>query len=203
MKVTVHKVPFDYIVVEDMYDRCELDLIWQELLFLTPSFLPPDKTGAARNSTREIKKQGSGIFLDSFYSDRNLSNILRLNRKLWSPKILQPAIASSPWWSLLRSCNKDATLLNHYLENEYYGPHEDMSMISAVTILYKEDSKFSGGNFVFTDYDITVPKQSNLTVIFPGPIMHQVTPVQILPNGNFSGRYSIAQFLLLTEDRTQ
>jgi len=73
---------FPYITIENVYDSDELEVIWEELNFLCykKNFLPPDKSGTARDNG-EILKRNSCIWMDEFYSDRKHSNILELNRK--------------------------------------------------------------------------------------------------------------------------
>ena len=49
MKITLHKEPFHFLYLEDVYDKNELKLIWQELEFLNTNdkLLLPEKTSSA------------------------------------------------------------------------------------------------------------------------------------------------------------
>lgn len=186
--------PFEHVVIENYYDNDELELMWKEMEFLTPKLLDPEYTNAARKEG-SLLKNGTGVFLDEVYKDRNISNILSFNRKLWHPTILQELEKISPWWNLIRICNKDYTLLNYYQDGCYYKSHKDHAIINAISIIYKDDNHFDGGDIVFSDYDITLPKKSNTLILFPSQINHAVTDIKMKTNLSFAGRYSMAQFL--------
>lgn len=194
MKINCFKAPFEYVVIEDFYDECELDLIWKELDFLTPNLKDADFTKTAQSDDGLLLKTGKGIFLDEMFSNREMSNILTLNRKIWRKDILHELVMISPWWGILNNCNKDNTLVNYYHKNHFYKAHCDITAISAVTVLFKDSTKFTGGDFKFPDYGLTIPKQSNTMILFPGPVNHEVTPVTVTEDVLGNGRYSIAQF---------
>ena len=80
--------PFEHVIIENYYDDDELELMWKEIEFLTPRLLDPEFTSTATQNGLYLKN-GSGIFLDEVYKNRNASNILSFNRKLWHPTILQ------------------------------------------------------------------------------------------------------------------
>jgi len=193
-----HGHPLEYVVIDDFYDESELALIWREIQFLSPKLLSPEHTGSARVHDRFLKNN-SGIFLDEIYADRQVSDILRLGRKLWSPEVIERVEKISPWWNMIMASNQDCTLLSCYKDNEYYEPHSDNAVITAVTVLHSQPSNFSGGDFVFSEYNITIPCRSNSVIIFPSVVRHGVTPVKLInPALENSGRFSLAQFLYLT-----
>jgi predicted 2-oxoglutarate/Fe(II)-dependent dioxygenase YbiX len=75
-----------------------------------------------------------------------------------------------------------------------------MAFFTAVTVLYKEPANFVGGNFTFSDYEITIPKQNNLVMLFPSVINHSVEPITMLQEGlENSERFSISQFLYISD----
>lgn len=188
----------EYVVIDDFYNDRELALIWREIHFLSSKLLPPEHTNSAKDEHGCDLKKNSGIFLDKVYQDRDASDILAVNRKLWSPEVIDRVEKISPWWRLLAVSNYDCTLLNYYQDNEYYEPHSDHAVITAVTILHSQPSNFSGGDFVFAEHGITVSCRSNSVIIFPSVVKHGVTPVQLRDSTlENSGRYSLAQFLYL------
>lgn len=69
-----------------MYDEKELELIWEELYFLTKpnKLLTPDKFGAAYDGDGNYVTKSHAVELDTVYLNRNISNILSLNRKLFN-----------------------------------------------------------------------------------------------------------------------
>ena len=84
--------PFPHFTVENMYNEEELELIWEELNFLTKphKFAKegyPD-TDTARNADGSPMSQSKMIHLDNTYTDRSTSNILNLNRKLFEKECL-------------------------------------------------------------------------------------------------------------------
>lgn len=188
--------PFEHVIIENYYDNVELELMWKEIEFLTPKLLNPEFTSTAKENN-ELLKNGTGIFLDNVYQNRSISNILTFNRKLWHPAILQELEKISPWWNLIKISNKDYTLMNYYQDGCYYKPHKDHSLITAISILYKDENSFDGGDLVFSDYNITIPKKSNCLIIFPGQINHSVTDIIMKTDKPYYGRYSMAQFLYL------
>lgn len=190
------------VIVDDVYNAAELKLIWDELDFLTSPrrLFGPEKVFAATNYNGEFKKFANGVFLDDFYSDRNVSDILTLNRKLFSDEVFEMARAISPFYKSLRSTNSDFTLINYYSNSEKYDPHVDKTVFTAVTSFYREPRGFTGGDLLFTEYDTVVECKHNRLVIFPGAFEHAITPVKmgidVAPFGGY-GRYGMAQFLTI------
>ena len=187
----------EYIIIEDFFEQHELSGIWREIAFLTPKLLGPEHTYAATEEGAYLKKN-TGLFLDDTYAKRETSDILVATRKLWSPEILAEIAKMSPWWRLLGMSTRDTTLLNCYKDNEYYNPHSDQAVITAITTLYKEPVNFTGGDFVISEYGVSIPKCSNTMVIFPSAAKHRVTPVKMLETEVANPyRYSIAQFVFV------
>lgn len=205
MKIQIFKEPFEFIVIDDFYTDEELAGIWQELDFLTPKLKDPSQTGSATDSDGNLLKRNKGIFLDSSYNDRTISNILSVNRKIFSKEIVKVFDENyGPLFKLYKNSNFDSTLVNYYEKSDYYEPHEDLSIFTALTMLYKEPKNFTGGDLIFPGYDVTIECRSNRLVIFPSMTAHAVNSVNLTKSldGNF-GRYSIAQFIsynFLTEN---
>ena len=185
-------------IAENFYSEKELELIWKELDFLTKNgkLLPPHKTGAARDEKGNPQKQNSALFLDEYYSNRNFSNILNVNRKIWR-EVNKQFIKSNLMFRYLRSCNEDSTLLNYYEDGDYYKPHHDTSVYTVITYLYKEPKKFTGGNLKLEDYNIEIEVKNNMVIYMPSILVHEVTPIIMEENSKGCGRYSISQFLFV------
>ena len=79
------KDPFPHLIVENMYNEKELELIWEELYFLTKpnKLLTTDKFGAAYDGVGNYVTKSHAVELDTIYLNRNISNIISLNRKLF------------------------------------------------------------------------------------------------------------------------
>lgn len=195
MQVTLCKEPFEYIIIDNTYTEEELKLIFLELDFWTLSnnLMDPENTGTARWEDGSIKKKNKGVFLDDVYKNRNYSNILKANRKIYKIQVNE----SSVIYNFLREANYDTTLVSYYENETHYKSHRDTSLLTAVTYLYKEPKAFEGGDLVLTDYGIAFEPWFNRTYIMPGVVEHEVTEVLMKQEdcGKGFGRYCISNFI--------
>lgn len=194
--------PFPFLMVENMYTEDELKLIWNELEFLTHAdkLESPDVTATAYDEG-EILKQNHGIFLDFAYRNRNLSNILKLNRKIFSKKIMDALSSLTFAYGIANIINFDTTLISYYENGGHYKPHHDMAVFTALTWFYRNPKQFEGGDFWFNKYDYKIEVQNNLTLIFPSFVTHSVDEVRMKTNEmNGFGRYCMTQFLLMNSE---
>ena len=174
--------PFPLMVINNFYNDFELALIWQELAFYTA----PHKLLAAENYGGVVGKTNArALLLDDIYLDhseeddgknfRNISNILRINRKLFNCGVLDKFSELHGCCSLANKTNHDITKVRYYHNNEYYDPHTDSSThFLAFSYFYKEPKKFKGGDLIFPKYDLKIPCDNNSMVIFPGWVEHGV-----------------------------
>jgi hypothetical protein len=203
MNPIIHQIrnPFPFLQIENLYDEDEMKLIWQELEFLNyPDKLqPPEKTGTAVNEEKIPLKKNKGLFLDIIYSKREISNILTLNRRLFDSEIIEAFSDLSFGYQSIKQTNDDSTLISYYENADYYKPHEDTAMYTAVTWFFKEPKAFIGGDFYFSDYNIKIEVQNNMMILFPSFVKHSVDEI-ILKNKSLSGygRYAMTQFVYIT-----
>lgn len=195
MQVTLCKEPFEYIIIDETYTEEELKLIFLELDFWSMSkhLMGPENTGTARWNDGTPKKKNKGVFLDKAYNDRNYSNILNLNRKIFNIKLNAPSVI----FNFLKESNHDTTLVSYYENESHYKSHKDASILTAVTYLYKQPKLFEGGNLVLTDYGYQFEPWFNRTYIMPGVVEHEVTEVTMKQEdcGKGLGRYCISNFI--------
>lgn len=187
--------PFHYHIVKDVYEKEELDLIWEELDSFQDKnlFLPPNKTGAAVGDG-EVLKKNSGLWTDEIYDTIEESPILRLSKKLFSEQIINHP---SSWFFRNVRWNQDSTLISYYDHGDYYKVHNDTCYVTICTWLFREPKKFSGGNFYFPEYGIKIPAINNAAIVFPSNINHSVDKL-ILNEGDRNkglGRYCLSHFL--------
>jgi hypothetical protein len=199
-KLVPHHHPFPHLIIENTFDNHELELIWQELDFLTYSnkFDPPSKTSSATDNLGNTLKSNGGIFLDSCYYKREISNILTTNRKLFEKDILQEFAKLSFGYNQILHCNQDFTLLSYYEDSDYYLPHQDVSLFTILTWFYKTPKSFRGGDLIFSEYDYQTSIKNNITLFFPSYIQHSVTKVEMIhtyPKFSGYGRYCMSNFL--------
>jgi len=196
---TIHKIiePLPYLKIENMYTPEELEYIFEELSFLSyvDKMNPPDLTGSALVEWKP-QKNNSGIFLDSAYAKRELSNILQVNRKIFEEKYLNLYSELSFAYQSIKTCNIDTTLISYYDNGGYYKSHHDNSCHTILTWFFKEPKAFKGGDFYFSNYDEKVEIKNNMTIIFPSFVKHHVDEVFMEPNmPRGSGRYCMSQFV--------
>ena len=202
MKVYVNEDPFPHILIENLYTEEEEILIKKELDFLLPSLKDPVSTGAALNGSEPLKRN-KGIFIDRTYHDRSVSYILNINRKVFNVLEEQKnKVVHDNWFFKNQKTNRDASLISYYEDGDYYDTHYDVALYTVLSWFYKEPKSFTGGDFLFPDYDIRIECKNNMTIIFPSMIPHKVENVSVDNNklGQGYGRWCLTQFGLYTPE---
>jgi hypothetical protein len=197
MKINCFDFEFPYVVIENTFNNEELELIWEELNFLChPSKLYfPEKTGGTFDSQNNWLKKNKGIFLDDVYQNRDSSNILTVNRKMFD-NINEIFLSHNSWFFKNFNCTEDYTLISYYENDDFYKEHIDVSMVTMLTWFYQEPKKFVGGNLIFPEFNHKININNNYTLIFPGMIKHAVEPVNMKEEdiGKKYGRFCMSQF---------
>ena len=188
--------PFPHIIFHNFYTEEELNLIWEELDFLTK----PDKLFDVKEYKGVVGyTEAKAIQLDTVYKGKNrkLSNILNVTRKVFEKDVLEAFSSISDCCSLAKHCNYDVTKVRYYHNNDQYKPHIDMLWnFLAFSYFYREPKKFSGGNLLFPKYDYEYPCDNNSLIILPSYVEHGVQKVKIDNSDYFDGmgRYAITHF---------
>jgi Rps23 Pro-64 3,4-dihydroxylase Tpa1-like proline 4-hydroxylase len=201
MKVTSDSK--DFLVIDDFYTKDEQIDIWKELDFLTydRKLMPPEETGTAHDlDTGEVLKQNSALFLDGIYARRNLSNILTLNRKLFSEEVTSNFDGMDNCFKYIHHTNYDSTLISYYEEKDYYKAHTDSSILTYLYWCHKEPKKFEGGDLILPELGEGITYKNNRLVIFPSWRLHEVTPIKMIEEVgpyNGYGRYCITNFIYI------
>jgi hypothetical protein len=190
MEINGHRVNnLSYILIDNFFTIQELQAVTQEIKDLKRFALCAEKTGVAKDSQQNPKKTGTGLFLDDLYAEnREASDILTANRKIFAPEIQEYAAKFDIVFEYIKESNKDSTLLNYYVEAQNYSSHKDQARISVVIFLREGD--FEGGEFSFPEQGETIDALHNRAVVFPGCATHAAMPL-------YGGgtRISIAQFI--------
>jgi hypothetical protein len=185
-------------IIDNFYSNEELKLIYQELFFLNnelSKMYPPSMTGGAQEDNGEYLKNNIGISLDCAYSDRNISNILTLNRKLFHPDFIKSLEQSHIFFRYLRESNSDKTKVHYFGNGSYYKNHRDGFVLTALSWFYKKPKKFLGGDLIIEN--IKIDCIENRMVIFPSILDHEVLIVKMKEEDEDqkNGRYCITQFI--------
>lgn len=196
MQATLCREPFEYIIIDNTYTEEELRLIFLELDFwaVSGNLMGPEHTGTARwEHNGEPKKKNAGVFLDGVYAERNYSNVLKFNRKIYGIQLDKPSTILNQ----LKESNHDTTLVSYYENEAHYKSHKDYSVLTAMTYLYKQPKTFEGGDLVLTEYGYAFEPWFNRTYIMPGVVEHEVTEIKMKQEdcGKGLGRYCIANFI--------
>jgi len=189
--------PFPYILIDDFYNQSELDGIWEELDYLChPKRMGRSsiERGAATMDGQSLKNAWD-MFLDCFFTSRDFSNILEINRKLIDQEIFK----KHPHWLFnhVSALNEDNTLIMYYENNDEYKPHRDLARLTCITWFYREPKKFTGGNLRFPRFDMEIECKHNRVIVFPSSIQHGVDKVGMEEKdmGKKLGRFTMTQFL--------
>ena len=85
------------------------------------------------------------IALDELYYSkklRKISNILQVNRKLFTPDVLHAFAKVHLSCAIVTDCNFDITKVRYYHNGEYYEPHTDIGyQFLAFSYFYREPKK--------------------------------------------------------------
>ena len=203
LNIEVLRVPQSVAIIRDWFLPEELDLIWSELDVICSPFVlqKPEQTGAARTDDGAgFLKKGHGLFIDHFYENkREVSHILNIGRRVFSPQIVEALTKEDPHFQHIGKCDSDFTLVNYYEQGDEYKMHTDMCVYTANIVLWREPKKFDGGKFIIQsgEKEIDFDLRSNDMIIFPGFTRHAVTPMTMHGDATpwRSGRYSIANFI--------
>jgi hypothetical protein len=203
IKVELITDPVPHIIMRNFYNKEELNLIWKEFDFLTSPFKmknAKDTGGAIDPISVTSVPVHYGISLDEIYQgDRNISDILRLNRKLFKEELTNAYCQVHPFFKQFKDIiNSDATKIKYYENDQDYKCHMDTSRFTAITYFYKEPIAFSGGDLCFNEYNYTIPIENNMVVIFVSCTLHSSTPITMkekFKRLSGMGKYSIVQFL--------
>jgi hypothetical protein len=204
MKFEFIKYPFPHIILLDTYTEDDLNHIWLELEFLTYDckLESPEKSGSAFINNTSIKKN-KGIFLNDLYKHKDISNILRINRKVFDPLFCKKVTDADFVFGNYQRSNIDATLISYYEDSDNYPSHCDKATYTLLTWFFKEPKEFVGGNLIFSDYDnYTIIIENNKTILFPSWVRHAVTSIKMkISNPDYlsklscNGRYCMSQFI--------
>ena len=203
LDIDLFKDPFPHMIVKNFYNDSELKLIWEELDFYTKDgkLFEAAEFGGIPNKTNS-----KAIWLDKVFDRkyRNLSNILKVNRKLFDSAILEAFSSTHDCCYIAKFCNYDVTKVRYYHDGDYYEPHTDKTVqFLGFSYFYREPKKFKGGELIFPKYDYTFSCDNNSLIMMPGWVEHGVSKVSIKDSDYFDGygRYAVTSFFSNTDKK--
>ena len=201
-KINIFKDPFPHLIIENFYTEEELELIWEELTFLTkPGKLydPGYAHGAVDPETGEFLTKSRSIVLNESYNDKNLSNIITVAQKLFNHGFLNIFYDKFPQYKKILHSNYCRTKVRYYHNGDYYEPHTDIRHdFLAFSYFNREPRKFTGGELFFPEYgDYECKCLNNSLILLPSYVTHGVKMVNIEDSDYYSGhgRYCISHFI--------
>jgi predicted 2-oxoglutarate/Fe(II)-dependent dioxygenase YbiX len=178
MKIEFFSEPVPFYIVRDYLSKEERRLCLNELLKMKPT-LQSGVTRGATNHQGVVMKQNIGAWVDSQHP------ISKFNDKLKGPIAWETR--DNWFYKMLTRGMKYSTLVSYYENEDYYLPHTDESIITAIMYLWEDPKTFTGGELCFGDF--TVPIEDNCMVIFPSITEHSVNPL------HGYGRWAVTHFM--------
>ena len=210
MKYEIFKEPFTHIIIDDW-------LPWVHQLKVSNSVrnLVPYMQVSKVNSDQGIvissnSKSSKNLWLFQFFNGRKVDFNLPafIEEKIWSETMRD--IFKETGDSLFQTAlytDTSQMLLSKYANGDHYSWHRDYNPTITINLmLAAEPLKFTGGDFVFGDWERkevlkTIPFKNNRLVIFPSRVYHCVTPVVKENNDIQNDRFTIQYWTKLKEVR--
>ena len=199
-KITVKNDPVPYLFFENVFDQDALNKIWQEFDYYKDNFehffRHPRETGGAGHTEipNSMLKRNKGFFFHDIWHNPNHSALSRISQEIFYKESVSQ---SESYYFRDFMPNEISILCSVYGPEDYYLPHKDATIATGCLWLYKEPKKWTGGKFRFVDYDVEFECNNNTMVVFPGPMQHEVTEIEMDDNdfADGYGRYTISYFM--------
>lgn len=195
MNVICSTSPFPHVLIQNYYSDQELNDVWKELNALSKFAKPPNMTGSATDSTGKSLKENLGIFLSDVYFLPAVSAIFNANRKVFDARLMKELGDNVFLFKYLTNTNWDNTLVQFYLNEHHYKPHNDTALFTLVTNIHSVPKKYTGGVLRFTEYDYTIELKNNESILFPSVLMHEVTPVKSETDNLLESRITVTTLI--------
>ena len=187
-----------WLVFDDWYNEEELKAVWKEIDFYSQT---QELQRANKNLTvTGVDKKGEAqancyrIYLNSFYTKRELSPILKSISKFVNP-YMHKKIKTIRMGRQFPETNRDTSFISYYEDADNFKPHFDVFQFTALIWLYKEPRDFEGGDLILHDFENKkIELKNNRLVFFPSYYLHSVEKIIMKTKEKFKGRYCISHF---------
>lgn len=198
------KEPFEFLVIDNFLDNNQKINIWKEIDFyidnglVIPSTMYQDGSGFDENNNSKANRHS--LFLaNALINYRVNSKIYQAIRSNFLHTNVSARFPQSTLLKYLPITNYDSTLLSFYQNGDYYKSHFDYGIISCILYLIP-NNEYSGGDIVFTDFNVTHKPLDNQMIVFPSCLNHEVTKIQTFDsNDKDYKRLSITTFLSIEQ----
>jgi hypothetical protein len=198
MELTFHEEPFKHITVKNVLSSDELDLIWQEVRFLSsPEKLNRPGIDHGAGGLGGYTNSRAAI-LEAIYARPQVSDIISIITDV-TRTLGKNAADKWKCFTRARNLSEISTKLRYYHDGDEYQTHTDSSQEYLMFFyLHKEPKSFEGGELYFEEYDYEFKALNNTAIFMPSYVDHAVKRVKIAENDYWSGRgrYAITQFAL-------
>ena len=104
-------------------------------------------------------------------------SILNKIRKIYDLYLHRVIGDKNPFLNYIPLSNYDQTFIQYYYNGSDYFEHHDGAILTILYVLYDKESKFDGGEFVFTKYRYKPYLTNNCCIIFPSYEIHKVEKI--------------------------
>lgn len=174
MKIDTAKIPFPCLIANDVYNNDEIDLIDYEYNFLMKK--------------NKINKNQS-LVLDEIYNNKNFSDILSVNRKIYDAGFVNIFSEIDPQCKLINQTNFDVTKLISLNKGERYD-YQVESAFNFVSFTF-----FSSGTLLFPEYNYSIDLQNNSLIIFPSHVVYGIDEIK-----DIRGKFMCQLFTVIFEN---
>ena len=197
--VTLRTEPFHYIEIRGLYNETEKQTLLSTMLNNSQNFKSPEETGSAFNQQtgQPLKSNKAAWMRDLNFENKDAEegfkelcfrpNFIIRDEKLWKDS----------WFFNDVDTESFQSLFSYYDDGDYYNSHGDSSKITSLSWVHKQPKGFTGGDLIFTDFDMKIPFEEDLSIIFPGNVKHEVSKVSITDKNNINndfGRFTMTTF---------
>jgi hypothetical protein len=210
MKYEIFKEPFVHIVIDDFVPWVYNLQIINEACRLIPGMVTSKVNSNQGIVISPGSKSSKNMWLFQQYASRPNSFQIStyLEQRIWSDEVKKILLeANDSLFTNMLYTDSSQMLMSKYTHEDHYSWHRDYNPTATMNYMFAKDpSKFTGGDFVFGDWETkqplkTIEFKNNRLVIFPSRVYHCVTPVVKKDRNPEYDRFTVQYWSKLKEIR--
>jgi Rps23 Pro-64 3,4-dihydroxylase Tpa1-like proline 4-hydroxylase len=210
MKYEIFKDPFVHIIIDDFVPWVYNLQIINEACRLIPGMITSKVNSNQGIVVNSKSKSSKNLWLFQHYATRpnNFQISTYLESQIWSDEVKKILLeAGDSLFTNLLYTDTSQMLMSKYANGDHYSWHRDYNPTATMNYMFAKDkSKFTGGDFVFGDWNSkqpfkTVEFKNNRLIIFPSRVFHSVTPVIKHSDNPIYDRFTIQYWSKLKDIR--